>query len=158
MRLFRPHVRITLAGAVDAPALAALYARCWPSARDLDAEAPELRPEVADVEAWFRGGFEVYRATLDGELAGAVRISFPTGAAMLDMLAVDPQQRRRGVGRALVQHALGRARKAGVRRAWVHLTTQLQAALALHRELGFRESARRPRPDGAETVLLELVL
>ena len=149
MRLFRPYPRIALAAPADAGALAALYARCW--------EGPEAVPERPDevaVRAWFAGGFDVYRAALDGELAGALRVSFPTGTVMLDMLAVDPARRRRGVGRALISYGLNRGRKAGVRRAWVQLRPELTEALALHRSLGFRESG----PSGSDTILLEMIL
>lgn len=159
MRLFRPYPRITLAGAPDAPALEALYARSWEEYRGrLPAELlAEERPDPGEVESWFHGGFEVYRAFNDGRLAGAVRVSFPTGAALLDRLAVDPGQRRRGIGRALVERGIDRGRKAGVTRAWAHLSPSLLDALALHRALGFREVHRRPGP-GGEVLLLELVL
>ncbi len=159
MRLFRPYPRISLARPAEAAELSELYARCWAGRLDLlDPEVlAELVPGAAEVEAWFRGGFEIYRASFDGELAGVVRISFPTGAAMLDRLAVAPEHRRKGVGRALVEHAVNRGRKAGVTRAWVHLWTELDDAVALHRSVGFRESHRRPAP-GGELVLLELPL
>ena len=149
MRLFRPYPRIALAGPAEAPLLAQLYARCWGA----DGLADQ-RPDAAAVTSWFAGGFEVYRAALEGRLAGAVRVSFPTGTVMLDMLAVDPERRRRGVGRALLNHGLNRGRKAGLRRAWVQVRPELMGAMALHRSLGFRESG----PSGSETVLLELVL
>jgi ribosomal protein S18 acetylase RimI-like enzyme len=150
VRLFRSQPRIGLAGPPEAAALTALYARSW------DANGGP-GPDQGEVEAWLGGGFEVYRAVLDGRLAGAVRISFPTGAAMLDMLAVDPELRRRGVGRALVQHAISRGRKAGVRRAWAQLSPKLEEAGALFKSLGFRESLRHAA-SGGETTLLELML
>jgi GNAT superfamily N-acetyltransferase len=159
VRLFRPYPRISLARPAEGPELSALYARCW--ARDGARLQPEvlaeLTPGAAEVGAWFRGGFEVYRASFEGELAGVVRISFPTGTAMLDRLAVLPERRRQGVGRALLEHAVDRGRKAGVTRAWVQLSTQLEDALELHLAVGFRESHRRPAP-GGELVLLELPL
>lgn len=159
MRLFRPYPRISFARPADAAALSELYDRCWRGfGGRLDPEVvAEVMPTAGEVEAWFRGGFEIYRASFDGELAGVVRVSFPTGAAMLDRLAVAPEQRRRGVGRALVEHAVNRGRKAGVTRAWVHLWPQLEGAMELHRSVGFRESLRRPGP-GGELVLLELPL
>ena len=159
MRLFRPYPRISFARPADAAELSDLYLRCWKDvAERLDPEVvAEVMPATAEVEAWFRGGFEVYRASFDGELVGVVRVSFPTGAAMLDRLAVAPEHRRRGVGRALVEHAVNRGRKAGVTRAWVHLWPELEEAMALHRSVGFRESHRRPA-QGGELVLLELPL
>src|SRR5690349_17165946 len=109
---FPPFPRIALAQPQDALALARLYREAW------DALGPRLGedllrdqvPSPDDVRAWFVGGFEVYRASFDGRLAGAVRCSFPTGACLLDRLAVAPEWVRRGVGRALAEHALDRAR------------------------------------------------
>ena len=160
MRLFRPSLKISLAGVGDAPALEALYARAWAPYRQRLSTAmlSDFQPAPGEVESWFQGGFDIYRAFTEGRLAGAVRVSFPTGAAMLDRLAVDPERSRRGVGRALLDHALGRGRKAGVTRAWALLTPELTEAMALHRSLGFREAHRRPGPGGAEMVLMELVL
>jgi ribosomal-protein-alanine N-acetyltransferase len=158
MRLFRPYPRITLASAGDAPALADLYSRAWSAGLGVPDElVTELSPAPGEVESWFRGGFEIYRAFHEGRLAGVVRVSFPTGAAMLDRLAVDPGCRRRGIGRALLERGVDRGRKAGVTRAWVQLSPLLTGAAALHRSLGFREVHRRAGP-GGEMVLLELVL
>lgn len=159
MRLFRPYPRITLAAAPDTSAIEAVYERAWSGCgARLPADLlAELQPAPGEVESWFRGGFEVYRAFHDGAVAGAVRVSFPTGAAMLDRLAVNPERRRRGIGRALLERAIDRGRKAGVTRAWVHLSPLLPEAMALHRSVGFREVHRRPGP-GGELVLLELVL
>lgn len=155
MRLFRPYPRISFARPADAAELSELYESCYEDFRGrLDPEVlAEIMPTAAEVEAWFRGGFEIYRASFDGELVGVVRVSFPTGAAMLDRLAVSPGHRRRGVGRALVEHAVNRGRKAGVTRAWVHLWTELEEAIELHRSVGFRESTRL-----GGLVLLELPL
>jgi|SRR5579872_3728795 len=155
MRLFRPYPRISFARPADAPELSELYERCYEDFRGrVDAEVlAEIMPSADEVQAWFRGGFEIYRASFDGELVGVVRVSFPTGAAMLDRLAVSPAHRRRGVGRALVEHAVNRGRKAGVTRAWVHLWADLDEAMELHRSVGFRESTRL-----GELVLLELPL
>ncbi len=161
MRLFRPQPRITIAAPADAGALADLYRRAWLSA------GPGVPPEVVadqsppadEVSGWFRGGFEVYRAGFEGELVGVIRCSFPTGASVLDRLAVDPDHRRRGVGRALVEHAISRARRAGVTRVWLHLHPTLEAAVELHHSLGFRESARiSPGGHGDEVLLMEMAL
>lgn len=160
MRFFRPVPKVSLAQAPDAPALAALYARAWGAyAGRLDPRLlADQAPAADEIAAWFRGGFEVYRATHEGRLVGAVRCSFPTSTCLVDRLAVDPEHARRGFGQVLAEHALSRARRAGVTRVWVHLSPKLEDAVALFRSLGFRESGMVEEPWGEPVVLMELPL
>jgi len=97
MRFFRPVPRLSLAGDADAADLAALLQAAWAPHRAELGEAlwEELAAGAEEVEAWLKGGFEVYRATLDGRLVGTVRVAFPTGACVVDRLAVHPDHRRR---------------------------------------------------------------
>ena len=140
MRFFRPVPRVAAAGPDDVSDLAALLA---------------VPPE--EVAAWLRGGFEVYRATLDGRLVGCLRCAFPTGACVIDQLMVVAGDRGRGIGEYLAEHAISRARRAGASRAWIHVAVDNMAALALARKVGFRE-AQRHRGGGGEVVLLEMTL
>ena len=141
MRFFRPVPRLALAEPGDAASLASL-----------------LGVEPPAVEAWLRGGFEVYKATLDGHLVGCVRCAFPTGACVIDQLTVAPEQRGRGFGEYLAEHAVSRARRAGAGRAWIQVPRDDAAALALARKLGFRAAAEHRGGDDAALVLLELNL
>ena len=159
MRFFRAVPKVSLALASDAAALAELYRRAW-----TDCEV-QLDPRMVDdqvasleeVRSWLGGGFEVYRSLQEGRLVGAVRCSFPTSTCHLDRLAVDPELRHRGVGHALVDHAVGRARRAGVTRVWAQVNPKLEDAMALFRQLGFREAGRLlPSYWGEPMVLLEL--
>ncbi len=162
MRFFRPPApKISLARPENAEELAELYARAW---MDCD---PLLDPLLVDDErasrddlrTWLAGGFEVYRVEHDGRLAGAVRCSFPTSACHLDRLAVDPACRRRGLGRALVEHVIGRARRAGVARIWTEASPRLPASAPLLRSLGFREVGRyQPARPTDPMTLFELLL
>jgi ribosomal protein S18 acetylase RimI-like enzyme len=161
VRLFRPQPRITIANRSDAPALTTLYTRVWDAcAGQLDERLiADRSPSAEDVEAWLNGGFEVYTASMDGRLAGAVRCSFPTGTCLLDRLAVAPEFRRRGIGRALAEHAISRARRAGVTKVWLDSTPKLQDATALYQGLGFKESGfLRAHYWGEDVVLMELPL
>jgi ribosomal protein S18 acetylase RimI-like enzyme len=144
MRFFRPVPRVVLAVPEDAPALAELLARCGPV-------------DAGDVESWLQGGFEVYRATLEGRLVGMVRCAFPTGACVIDQLVVVPEHRRRGFGQYLAEHAVSRARRAGAPRVWVQAPEGAEAVLRLFRKLGFRDSAKLSR-DAGEVVLLEMAI
>src|SRR5438309_1875607 len=118
------------------------------------------RPPLAEeVSAWLNGGFEVFTASLDGALAGVVRCSFPTGTCLVDRMAVDPERHSAGVGRALAEHAIARARRAGVTKVWVQATPKLEDVVQLYRSLGFRESGHlRAHYWGEDVTLMELPL
>jgi len=99
-----------------------------------------------------------------GALAGSVML-FPTaaedygGAAdaapwpELRLLAVSPDARGLGVGQALVDECVRRARAAGARDLGLHTSRSMAAALRMYERMGF---VRAPRydfhPDGAEVV------
>lgn len=141
MRFFRAVPRVSPAQREDAPALAAL-----------------LGLDAGDVNAWLGGGFELYKATLEGRLVGCVRCAFPTGACVIDMLTVAPEDRRRGFGQYLAEHAISRARRAGSARIWTQVGGDDAAVRGLWTKLGFREAAEHSRGPGGALVLLELVL
>ncbi len=161
MRLFRPQPRITLAVADEAAAIAGLYARAWERHRGrLDERLiSDQAPGADEVAAWLNGGFEVFTATLDGQLVGVVRCSFPTGTCLVDRMAVDPDRNSGGIGRVLAEHAIARARRAGVTKVWVQATPKLEEVVNLYRSLGFRESAHlRAHYWGEDVTLMELPL
>jgi ribosomal protein S18 acetylase RimI-like enzyme len=159
MRFFRPTARVGLAPVAEAAALARLYERAWDGceARLDPRMVADQVPSEEEVRAWLAGGFEVYRSMQDGRLVAAVRCSFPTSTCHLDRLAVDPDLRRRGLGQALVEHAVARARRAGVTRVWTQMNPKIDEAMALFRSLGFRDAGRHLATYwGEPVVLLEL--
>jgi GNAT superfamily N-acetyltransferase len=159
MRLFRSVPKVVAAAAAEAAPLADLYRRAWVGCeRMLDPRlVADQAPPAGDVAAWFLGGFEVYRVRHDGQMIGAVRCSFPTSTCVVDRLAVDPEVRGRGVGHLLLQHAVARARRAGVTRVWAQVSPKLEPTHALYRSLGFRDASRLCAAYwGEELVLLEL--
>jgi GNAT superfamily N-acetyltransferase len=161
MRLFRSRPRIVLAVAHEAAAIAGLYSRAWePHRGRLDERLiSDQTPGAEEVAAWLNGGFEVFTATLDGQLVGVVRCSFPTGTCLVDRMAVDPDRNSQGVGRVLAEHAIARARRAGVTKVWVQATPKLEEVVNLYRSLGFRESAHlRAHYWGEDVTLMELPL
>lgn len=161
MRLFRPQPRITLAGVAEAEAIAALCRRAWEPLRGTldDRVIAEQTPTAEEVASWLTGGFEVFTARLEGDLVGVVRCSFPTGTCYADRLAVAPERAGDGVGRALVEHAIARARRAGVTKVWVQSPSKLEDLVRLYRSLGFRDSAHlRAHQWDEDVTLLELHL
>jgi len=161
MRLFRPVPRISLAQRSDAAGLVQLYLQAWTPMRGRVDERmiADQCPSEEEVAFWFKGGFEVYRATLEGGLVGAVRCSFPTGTCLLDRLAVLPESRGRGFGKYLAEHAVSRAKRAGVSKVWLYASPKLETAVNLFDALGFRESGRVQAPYwGERAVLMEMSL
>lgn len=99
-----------------------------------------------------------------GELLGSVFLYPPaedaygglTGRAPwpeLRLLAVAPGARGLGVGRALMEACVARARAAGAASLGLHTSESMTAARALYAAMGFaREPAHDFRPNGAELV------
>ena len=64
------------------------------------------------------------------------------GESELLLLAVDPDQRRRGIGRSLLRQFLDRARAAGVKRAHLEVRDG-NPAIDMYRNAGFASVGRR---------------
>jgi GNAT superfamily N-acetyltransferase len=90
-------------------------------------------------------------AVENGRVVGTVTLYLHAGSeqwrpddAMFRFLAVDPAARGRGVGRALFQACLERARAAGKRRMALHTTEWMTTARAMYERAGF---SREPEGD-----------
>jgi GNAT superfamily N-acetyltransferase len=102
--------------------------------------APDARVVAADAPA--------YVAESDGRVVGMVTVcvfTTLTGTkAYLDHLVVEREWRRRGVARALMEHAIEVARSAGASRLDLTANAGKTAARALYASLGFQ-----PRDTGS---------
>jgi ribosomal protein S18 acetylase RimI-like enzyme len=99
----------------------------------------------------------------DGRIVGSVFL-YPAGTASYNggetqpsyefrLLAVAPTARGRGVGRALVEECVRRARAAGATELGLHTSKTLASAVALYESMGFTRTPERDfHPDGAEVV------
>ncbi len=140
--------RLRLARFEDAPVLYAIEQRAhaYPWSRNqfdeiLDSDTLVLVAENADAQCL---GYAVLSVAVDD--------------ADLLNLAVDPQQRRRGLGRFLLQGILACAKERGVVRCFLEVRTSNRAAITLYRHDGFAEVGRRmdyyPAHYGREDALV----
>jgi ribosomal protein S18 acetylase RimI-like enzyme len=114
-----------------------------------DSPNADYRTRVADVAG--RAGHAVVLGAFDGdrpvgsvtlELDGRIPGGHPRsplgpGQANVRMLGVHPDVQRRGIGRALMEAALARARDAGKRRVTLETTEAMSAAHGLYEGMGF---------------------
>jgi GNAT superfamily N-acetyltransferase len=106
--------------------------------------------EMADAAARAAQGMLLV-AVEEGRVVGTVTLYLRPGSmqwrpedAMFRLLAVDPAARGRGVGHALFQACLDRARAAGKRRMALHTTEWMATARAMYERAGFK---REPEGD-----------
>lgn len=89
------------------------------------------------------------------QIRGYLLTSWVLDEGTIDRLGVAGECRRRGIGRALLDHGLTALAGRGIRRAWLEVATSYEPAIALYTAAGFRPIARRkgyyagPPPDDA---------
>lgn len=146
-----------------------MTAKAWRlrSARFEDAPALYAIEQRAHAYPWSRSQFD---EILDGEPAvlvaesddarclGYAVLSIAVDDADLLNIAVDPQQRRRGLGRFLLQGVLAFAREHRVARCFLEVRISNTSAITLYRHDGFVEVGRRidyyPAHHGREDALV----
>ena len=97
--------------------------------------------------------FEVTVAELDGEIAGLVVVGVDEEGFLLENVAVDPAHQGAGIGRALLEHAEGEARRAGYDSIHLYTHELMSENLALYERIGYVEYDRR-REDWAARVFM----
>lgn len=99
------------------------------------------RTALAEHRATPKAG--IYGAQLGGVLVGVFGLRREGMANDLAMIAVDPQHRRRGIGRSMLQDAL---RRSGRRPLVVQAP---ETVVPFFRTCGFKPVGRRVQPDGS---------
>jgi len=125
-------------------------------ARLFAAAAEASRWSAQDIAQLQAAGARVWVDVEDGELVGAVASRAVAGEAEILNLAVGGPQRRRRIGRRLMQVALGEAISLGVKRGFLEVRESNAGARAFYAGLGFAEEGRRKGyyQDPAEDALL----
>jgi ribosomal protein S18 acetylase RimI-like enzyme len=109
-------------------------------------------------EGWIDGKTGVYVALLDGAVAGSYHL-LPNYEGLAAHIAnagymVAPQFRRRGVGRALVEHSLAEAARQGFDAMMFNLVFESNPARRLYEQLGFEVVGRVPEAIGGEDAIV----
>ena len=103
-------------------------------------------------------GFARYRGMeLDGELVGYAVYGFDGDAFHLMNLAVVPEARGRGLGRAFMDDFLAEARAVGAPDAWLEVAVTNEPALGLYRAYGFEDVRVRRKyyqPEGIDALVM----
>jgi len=111
----------------------ALYRGCPGVGLSAGDSAPEIAAFLAR-----NPGFSAVVETPAGELVGAVLCGHDGRRGFLYHLAVHPDERGRGLGRALVAHSLSALRVAGIPRVSIHLFTNNSDGARFWAKLGWR--------------------
>jgi GNAT superfamily N-acetyltransferase len=111
------------------------------------------------------GAVERIVAEQDGALLGSVMLYSPDANAYGDalagagwpelrLLAVAPAARGHGLGTALVEECIRRARRAGASALGLHTSESLRAAIRMYERMGFVRAPEGDfQPSGAELVM-----
>ena len=112
-------------------------------------EQPGVQRIVAEREGTLVGSVMLYPPATDAYGGAAERVNWPE----VRLLAVVPEARGQGVGRALMDECVRRARQAGAMELGLHTSASMQVAMQMYERMGF---VRRPEydfhPEGAEVV------
>jgi len=95
-----------------------------------------------------RGGhiFMVYQGTEAVGCVALIPMSGDGGVYELSKMAVSPSLRGMGIGRRLLEHAIGQARLIGAKSLFLGSSTKLANAVHLYESVGFRHVAPETLP------------
>ena len=102
-----------------------------------------LNPDLDDIWAHYVANGALFVVAEIGGVPVGTGALVPEGSGgRLVRISVAPEQRRRGLGRALVDHLVGAARARGWPQVLVATNHDWYDAIALYQRYGFREYAR----------------
>lgn len=86
-----------------------------------------------------KSGYECWLFVLEGRNIGHSVLSVAAGESHLLNVCINPDYQGRGYGRALVEHMLACARRAGARQVFLEVRSSNETAYRLYDALGFNE-------------------
>ena len=131
------------AGVGDAAAIADLVRLAFSTqSRPTNPPSSALGETAATIAAHFTaGGGAVLE--VDGVMVGAVLWNEEDGALYISRLSVNPEHRRQGIARALIDAAEREARRQGLPRMTLGVRLELEENRRLFRSCGFEETTFR---------------
>jgi GNAT superfamily N-acetyltransferase len=125
----------------DVPAILRLYAAAHVSDVDFADEEARAHLDVFKRYPWFH----IFVALIDDVVVGTYELLVMDNLAkrgrksgIVEDVAVDPLQRRRGVGRAMMEHAREQCRQAQCYKLLLSSNTRREEAHRFYEALGFR--------------------
>lgn len=131
-------ISIRLASAEDVPDVSRIGGQSFPGS-DVSEEKTISR---------LKAGHVIFIAEMEGEIAGFIDTKLALTSVRVLGFATDSRFRGKGVGTALLEHAIRFARDSGKISVRLRVAARNLRALNLYRKLGFIVIKRRARIDG----------
>lgn len=93
---------------------------------------------------WFSPGVEIWIADVDDSPAGYIGLTSYPGWGHLDRIAVVPERQSKGIGTAMIRHAMAELRRLGAQRIGLSTQEENTGSRRLYERIGFR---RMPEQD-----------
>ena len=142
----------------DATQINALALVAFEQFKDAYLDWPTFREKVGRMSALADVG-EIIVAEVNGKIVGAVAYVGPGAPKaeffrpewpIMRMLIVAPTSRSHGIGRALAEECLRRAKRDGASEFALHTSDIMQVALPMYKRMGFRWVSAAPAIHGVE--------
>ncbi|MCL7423469.1 MAG: GNAT family N-acetyltransferase [Methylobacter sp.] len=142
----------------DSTHVNALAAQAFEQFKDAYYDWPAFLAKIGNMSALADVG-EVIVAEVEGQIVGAVAYVGPGAPKaeffrpewpIMRMLVVAPTSRGQGIGRALAQECLRRAKRDGASAFALHTSEFMQVALSMYQRIGFKLVSRAPAIHGVE--------
>jgi ribosomal protein S18 acetylase RimI-like enzyme len=142
----------------DAPEVDALALRAFEQFKDAYDDWPAFQAKIENMSSLAEVG-EIIVAETGGQIVGAVAYVgsgalksefFRPEWPIMRMLVVSPASRGRGIGRALAEECLRRAKRDGASVFALHTSELMRVALPMYQRMGFRWVSSAPAIHGVE--------
>jgi GNAT superfamily N-acetyltransferase len=142
----------------DSAQVNALAVRAFEQFKNAYQDWPTFRAKIGNMSALADDG-EVIVAEVEGQIVGAVAYVGPGVPKaeffrpewpIMRMLVVAPDSRGRGIGRALAEECLRRARRDGASMFALHTSELMEVALPMYERMGFRRRSDAPAIHGVK--------